>query len=373
LLYHPDDDELLRHVEDDGDLVEPEHYIPILPMILVNGCTAGIGTGWSSSVPSFDPLDLIAGIKVWLDNDGKVIEKEGDTCVSLLPEMKPWYREWSGTIESKGGKFISHGRIVRKGTKKIVEELPIGMWTDTFRDKLEGWKETKQIGSYKNYCTPKVVKFEIVERKDGFSCNETNMKLTSSLSVSNMVMFTPEGLRKFNSVDEILDYYCGVRFNFYVKRKAHMLAKLEAEMTMLGNKKRFMEEVIAGKIKVFKRTEAKKKVARPTSELVEDLEERKYDKVLKKAKKDEEDEEKEESKDHGYNYLLSMQIRSITAEKIKKLANDVASAIERHDELAGTEEKDLWLDDLDEFERAYKSWLRVMAKEKVPKGRKKKR
>jgi len=372
LLYHPEDDELLKHLEDDGKIVEPEFYVPILPTILINGCSAGIGTGWSCSVPSYDPLDLISAVKIWLDNDGKVIEKTGDASVSLLPEIVPWYREWTGTIEAKDGKYISHGRIVKKGTKKVVEELPIGMWTDTFRDKLEVWQESKQISGYKNYCTPKTIRFEISESKDGFTCNEGNLKLTSYIHTTNMVMFTPEGLRKFNSVDEILDYYCGVRYNYYVKRKANILSKLEAEVTLLGNKKRFMEEVIAGKIKLFKKEDGKKN-ARPTDEMVTELEERKYDKVFKKTKKvvDDDEEEEDNGTDHGYSYLFGMQIRSITAEKINKLKNDVASAIERRDELAGTTEKELWLKDLDVFEKAYKSWVKAMENEKIPKPRKK--
>ena len=38
-------------------------------MILVNGCTAGIGTGWSCSIPCYNPLDIIDCIKSWLKNE----------------------------------------------------------------------------------------------------------------------------------------------------------------------------------------------------------------------------------------------------------------------------------------------------------------
>jgi len=124
---------------------------------------------------------------------------------------------------------------------------------------------------------------------------------------------------------------------------------------------------------LFKRTETRKKVARPTGELVEELEERKYDKILKKKKKLIGEEDEVDEKDHGYNYLLSMQIRSITAEKINKLKNDLASALERKDELGEISEKEMYITDLDAFETAYRRWLRVMAKEKVKKPRKKRK
>lgn len=49
-IFPEPDDHVLKYVEDDGQMVEPEWYLPILPMILVNGGD-GIGTGWSSNVP----------------------------------------------------------------------------------------------------------------------------------------------------------------------------------------------------------------------------------------------------------------------------------------------------------------------------------
>lgn len=48
-VFHPDDDSLLTYLDDDGLSIEPEFYVPVLPLILVNG-SDGIGTGWSSQV-----------------------------------------------------------------------------------------------------------------------------------------------------------------------------------------------------------------------------------------------------------------------------------------------------------------------------------
>src|SRR5204862_220440 len=58
-IFPPLDDAILQYLDDDGQLVEPEWYTPILPMVLVNGAS-GIGTGWSTSVPSYNPRDLVA-------------------------------------------------------------------------------------------------------------------------------------------------------------------------------------------------------------------------------------------------------------------------------------------------------------------------
>jgi DNA topoisomerase-2 len=78
LIFHPDDDKLLNYLDDDGLLVEPEFYVPIIPMSLVNG-SEGIGTGWSTSVPNYNPKDIVENIKRMLRNEAP-------------KEMLPWYR-----------------------------------------------------------------------------------------------------------------------------------------------------------------------------------------------------------------------------------------------------------------------------------------
>lgn len=57
-MFHPDDDALLAYLDDDGLSIEPEFYVPVVPLILVNG-SDGIGTGWSSQVmKSFSVLSV---------------------------------------------------------------------------------------------------------------------------------------------------------------------------------------------------------------------------------------------------------------------------------------------------------------------------
>jgi hypothetical protein len=44
IIYHPADDPLLKYLKDDSSMVEPEWYMPIVPLVLINGAE-GIGTG----------------------------------------------------------------------------------------------------------------------------------------------------------------------------------------------------------------------------------------------------------------------------------------------------------------------------------------
>jgi DNA gyrase/topoisomerase IV subunit B len=368
MIYKEEDDVLLEYLEDDGESVEPKFYVPIIPMVLVNGCSCGIGTGWSSYIPCYNPLDLVESIKTWLEYDGNVVKNEEELTISLLPEIKPWYRGYTGQIEKVDEtKYISWGKVEKDTKNKyIVNELPVGMWTDDFKDKLEDMKVEKQINNYKNYSTPKIVNFSICENEDGIKCDLNGLKLFKFIRTTNMVLFTDSSkLRKFNSTDEIIDEFCKIRYGFYTKRKNYILNKLEYNIKFLGNKKRFLQEVRDGEIKLFEVKNGKRE-SRTSKDIVKDLESRGYDKNREDTIEDDNNNEKDI---YGYEYLLRLQIGSITAEKINKLQNDIDSNIKERDKLSSKTEKDLWLEDLDNFSVEYKKWLTIM--EKDNNGRKK--
>jgi DNA topoisomerase-2 len=371
LLFRQEDDILLERVIDDGDVVEPVFYAPILPTILINGCTVGIGTGWSCSVPCYNPLDLINSVKIWLDHDGSVLTEDNGKTISLLPEIEPWYRGFTGIIEKSGdNRYTSWGNISVEKKTKVVDELPIGLWTDNFKEFLDNLQEDKVIKKVKNYSTPKNIRFVISEENDGIICNKENLKLHKYIYTSNMVLFDEKGcIKKYDSVDEIINSFCITRFGYYIKRKKHLIGQFDHDIKFLGNKKRFLEEVLNGDIKLFDDSDGKARKSRKTVALIEDLESRGYDKDLKEDLKEDsndlgEDEEKKEEK-NGYDYLLRLQFRSITEERINKLNKDILSNIKSRDELNSKSEKELWINDLDEFEKAYLKWLKIVEKEIV--------
>lgn len=85
-IFHPDDDELLDYNTDDGQKIEPTFYVPVIPMVLVNGCD-GIGTGWSSNVNNYNPREIISNLR-------KLINGEE------MEEMKPFYEGFSGEVST---------------------------------------------------------------------------------------------------------------------------------------------------------------------------------------------------------------------------------------------------------------------------------
>lgn len=336
LLFPECDDGLLNLLEDDGNIIEPEYFVPILPTVLING-TQGIGTGWSSTIPCFNPIDLIKCVKIWLDNNGKVITPEFE---SLLPPLSPWYRAFTGEIKRDGNRFICSGFIETVGkNKKVVKELPIGLSTTKFREKLNELLEEKKIKDITDHSSVEEINFKITELNDGLSCTIDNLNLVKYFSLNNMVLFTKEGLRKFKSVDEIIDYFCGIRYDFYVKRKISLVKKYESEMIVLANKKRFIEDYISGELKLFNNVNGTN-ISKSSDELESELNEKKFDKI-----------------NDSFDYLLSIQVRGFTQEKVEKLFEEYNNIKELLETTKNTSEKDMWISELDEFETAYKKWI----------------
>jgi DNA topoisomerase-2 len=337
-LYPRDDDVLLRSVIDDGDVVEPYYYVPILPNILINGCTAGIGTGWSCSVPQYNPLDLIKCVKIWLQKK-TILEETEEGIVSLLPEIIPWYQNYTGIIKKiNDQKFESYGTIEKctKRSQTIVKvtELPIGLWTEKFKDFLEDLLEQKKIKSMKNYSKPDVVLFEIVELPE-YELDIDSLKLKTHISLTNMVLFNRQNrIQRFETIDDIIEYFCPIRYEFYQKRKTHQLKEMKNSLMWLQNKHRFLIEIASDTLIIHKRSE---------TEIVNDLIQRNY-----KSKSNEKSD---------YDYLLNMNIRSMSQDNINRLAKEIEKLQHDIQDLDNTDESTLWINDLSRFEQQYKQYI----------------
>jgi DNA topoisomerase-2 len=329
-IFHPDDDDVLTYLDDDGDTIEPEYYAPIIPMILVNGAN-GIGTGWSSTILSYNPLVLIEWIRCWITDSNKEDDTKEDTKDEInYPELIPWYRGFTGEIRKVSThKFESIGRMEKSsnGKYKLVTELPVGVWTDKYKEFLEDLLENRKIKSLKNYSNPESVHFEITELKDN-PLTPTKLKLKSILTTTNLVLFDENNrIRKFDKVEDIMRTFCKVRADYYVRRKEYITNKLITEYTYTKDKIRFITYVNSSNnpLVLYKRKE-------------EDIIKEMKDRGLKQ-------------KDGSYEYLLSLQVRSFSDKKVDALNEKKNKLKEKINYIKSREANDIWLDDLKELEQ----------------------
>lgn len=97
-LFHPADDPLLEYLQDEGEVAEPKWYAPAIPMCLVNG-SVGIGTGFSSAIPQYNPRDLIDAMRAMLNGDPPVR--------ACPPTRAPWLSHSHG--HAAGPRAVEQG------------------------------------------------------------------------------------------------------------------------------------------------------------------------------------------------------------------------------------------------------------------------
>ncbi|KAH7396642.1 DNA topoisomerase [Phaeosphaeria sp. MPI-PUGE-AT-0046c] len=368
-LFHPHDDALLKYGESDGNKIEPEMFVPILPTILVNG-SSGIGTGWSSEIPNFNPMDIIENVRIRL--------QDGSSKEDMKP-MVPWYKGFTGTTEVLGpDRFQFTGTIRQTGENELeVTELPVRYWTQDFKEKLEDIIKAEKtpafIKDYIDYNTPDRVHF-IIKMEDKHMLNavqkglEETFKLYSKQATSNLVAFDAQGrIHKYASVLDIMEEFYHVRLRYYEKRKQHQLEVMEKELSKMTNQARFIQMIIDGKLVV-----SKKKKAVLVAELNK-LNFTPFSKVddAKKAGEQEDAQEDDEDEETGqavnasdYDYLLGMAIWSLTQERVEKLRKQIGDKEEEIDTLIKLTPKDIWNVDLDAFVDEWNTQLDEDAKRK---------
>ncbi|KAK0638045.1 DNA topoisomerase 2 [Lasiodiplodia hormozganensis] len=363
-IFHVADEPLLEHDQDDGKPIEPTMYVPILPMILVNGAD-GIGTGWSSSIPNYNPKEIVENLK----------RRMTGSCKDDMERMKPWFKNWDGVIEDMGGdRYKFTGKITQTGDLEVeISELPIRVWTQDFKDKLEeiikGEKSPSFIKDYNEYHTLTKVRF-VIKMSDQKTMAtalemglEERFKLYKTMATTNLVAFDHEGrIHKYATELDILEEFYIHRLKYYEKRKQNLLDEMQRELEKLSNQSRFIKMIIDGKLVVAK----KKKIA-----LVAELKKLGFKPIPKnEAKRQgeeeeflEEDEDSDEPGANDYDYLLGMAIWSLTQERVEKLLRQIGDKELEIDVLIKKSPKDLWTEDLDAFVEEYDNLLAYEASE----------
>lgn len=350
------DDALLDYLDEDGQVIEPEHYLPILPLLLVNGAD-GIGTGWSTSIPNYNPRDIVSNIRAKLNGEE-------------TQRMHPWYKNFEGQIVEELVKGEVRYNIIGKHeiedeTTLVISELPLRSWTTDYKDFLESLMCPKEknavpfITDYKEHHTDATVHFIVKmtpekmaqAQKEGI---EKKFKLTSKVSTSNMHCFNAAGvITKYQNPEAVMDAFVPLRLAAYEKRRQMLIRQAESELKRMSNKTRFILAVVDGEITIGR----KKK-----SVLVSELEEMGFDKMSKTQKvaaaaaQEEADsaasEEAAESVGASYDYLLSMPLWNLTQEKVDDLLAETEVKQGEVKALHATTDKQLWSTDLDSFEDA---------------------
>lgn len=351
------DDPALSWIEDDGQTVEPEYYLPVLPLLLVNG-SLGIGTGFSTDIVPHSPQDLVAALRSRLTGASLDLSDK---------ELTPWWDGFRGavTMTPDRRKVQTRGiyEFLDDDTNRVrITELPVGVWTKDYKAFLDDLVAGSSAGESKSEVASAArliksfqeayndVDVEFVLTLDGDYFHEARtfpaefekkFRLVNSTSLANMVAFDCDGhIRRFGSAGAILESFYVKRIGGYVARKASELARLDALAQELDARVRFVRAVVSGKLVVANAEDADllaglQGLDLPALSPGSDL--------------------------HGYEYLLRMRVDRLKAAAILELEKELAAVRATRDELAAKSAEDLWLADLDVFSAAYETFSAIKA------------
>lgn len=348
------DDAILNYLNDDGTLVEPEYYMPIIPFALMNGIS-GIGTGFSCSIAPYNPKEIIN----YLQNMLK--KKSNDDF-----EFVPYYEGFKGTVSKiEENKFMIKGCYEKVSDDKIrITELPVGTWTMPYTSYLEtlvdgivdnktGKRGSPQLRDFSSTCTEVSVDILIVfprgklndleSNTDANGCNgvEKLLKLQTTVSTTNMHMFDKDcRLHKYRSVQEIIQEFYGVRLNAYTKRKNYQLNEMRHKLVRLSNRAKYIQENLSGTI------DLRRMKADAVSEL---LTGKNYDKI-----------------DGDFKYLVKMPMDSVTEENVANIMNEKETTEKNIDTLIKTSVETIWHRELTTLDKEYDKYK--LQREKIQLG-----
>ena len=179
--------------------------------------------------------------------------------------------------------------------------------------------------------------------KDGIIEIANRLKLTSTISTSNMRMFDKNlSIKKFKTIEELIDDWYLLRINIYFKKRNYLLKNLKKELDIIKYKVKFIEEVNSNTLDIRNK---KKQV------IISNLESKAYPKFSNEKNID------------SYDYLLNMSIYKLTFEEIEDLKKKKEIKETEYNLLYSKTEKDLWIEDITEFKTNYTKYLNKFNKE----------
>lgn len=337
LIFRPEDEPILNYLDDDGQKIEPEWYLPIIPMVLVNGAD-GIGTGFSTTIPPHNPVDIINYLMAKLEGNKPKL-------------FKPWWGRFKGKVSKVDATtYQIQGIWHKEKNNLIITELPVGEWTTNYKEfldkKLE--KKHKTFTGFRDNNTDKHVNFSLSFTSGALDNIDEKFikefKLRKVVHTSNMHLYSDEGkITKYKKVKDIIESYFQVRLNHYIIRKTFRLKQLKKELDIISYKVKFIRYIFSKKIIVNNK---------PKKNIIQQLEKLKFPMFSL-----------HENEESSYNYLLNMPIYSLSKEKIEELEKQKQIKFAEVDKLEKTSAEEIWKKELQILLDEYTKWWDLQLQE----------
>jgi len=329
-LFPARDAPVLDYRVEEGTSVEPVYYVPVLPLLLLNGA-AGIGTGFNTMIASYHLRDLVEAARAVMTG-------------RELPAIRPHFEGFKGDVQLQASSIVTVGRIAYVHDKQLhISELPVGRWVESFlsdiKKRIETGKSEKGVTLHNVTNLSSEFHVDIYIQVEGPRLEEAELlklfKLTTSFSLMNMHAFDADyQLQHYQSIEEIVRLHAKQRLTLYVKRIAHELQVLQRQMTLLRNRQAFLEAVAAERIALGRATKA---------EMIARFQELGLETV-----------------DDSYTYLLEMNVTALSRDNAQQLTEAIRDAGAQMKRLEETTPEALWEEELVALTEAHERYLQQL-------------
>jgi DNA gyrase subunit A len=215
----------------DEKVMEPFGLLPKLPIMLLNGAE-GIGTGFSSVIPSFNHDEIIKSMISFVET-GKI------------KKIKPYYRYYTGKVDSdEKGRIFTRMSFKQVGEKIFINEVPKGFDATKIYRHLNKHMDADFLKDYIDSSVDNIINIELLFKRGqtpSLKDVEATMGAVNSV-VPNYTLITEKGVKVFHAVEEILEVFTVQRVAV-TKRRYELLIQDYEDRLMKNNEIiRFIKE-----------------------------------------------------------------------------------------------------------------------------------
>ncbi len=314
------DNNLLTPTFDEGVEIEPKYFLPIIPMVLING-SSGIAVGFATNILNRNPQEII------------------NICIDILKGkkiknkiIKPYYPDFTNNentfFDETNKRWIFSGTYERINTNTIkITELPPNWEFEDYEIYLNELIDKRKIVDYENNSKENIeyiIKFSRSDLAD-FTKEDIMklLKLTSYESENLNVLDEFGKLKQFENIYDIITHFLHFRLPYITKRKTFLLDSISKDIKILSNKILFSIKIFENKLKINDT---------PKTEIITQLEKFKFDKI-----------------DDSYNYLLNLPVHTLSKETTEEYKKKKKQLEDNYEEINKKEPVDIYIEDLHEL------------------------
>jgi len=316
-LFNKDDSHVLVNQYFEGTQIEPRFYVPALPLILLNG-SSGPSTGFAQKILPRNPKKIKQYIEDYLNNKLKPTKENS---------LEPYYEGFKGSITpgNNSKQWVIRGSITKSTTKVTIDELPIGYNLKSYLKVLDSLEDNKKINKYTDLSNS-VFKFDVsMNSSDIKKLSDDDLmdrlKLTKTVTENITCIDEENKIVVFENIRDLLDAFIVVKLKYIQKRKDYIIQRLEEAISIDYSKYLFIKSIVDGSLIINNRKK---------SDIVIDIS--KIDGIVER--------------ENSYDYLLNMNIMSLTEERLNKLFESVESLKKELEVTISTSVNEMWLNDL---------------------------